>query len=51
MSTAPPRDYNGTRPLVCWPLFWQVMAAKRTETRPSWWAVMAARLREWLKAN
>ena len=48
MSTATPRDYHGDRPQVCWPLFWQVMAAKRTETGRHWWAVMAARVRQWL---
>jgi hypothetical protein len=46
MSTATPRDYHGDRPQVCWPRYWQVMAAKATETRP-WWAVMAARIKEW----
>jgi hypothetical protein len=25
-----------------------VMAAKRTETGPPWWEVMAARIREWM---
>ena len=34
MSTRTPRDYHGQNPLICWPLYWQVMAAKRTETKP-----------------
>lgn len=51
MSTRTPRDYNGEAPLICWPLYWQVMAAKRTETRQGWWQVMAARIREWLKLS
>ncbi len=48
MTTATPRDYHGDRPQVCWPIYWQMMAAKRTETGPPWWAVMAARIREWM---
>jgi hypothetical protein len=44
-------DHAHDRPLVNWCQFWQVMAAKRTETRPRWWAAMAARLREWLKPS
>ena len=40
------RDYNGQAPLVCWPTYWQVMAARPTEPAP-WWAVMAAKVREW----
>ena len=51
MSTKTPRDYHGEAPLICWPLYWSVMAAKRTETGPSWWQVMAARIREWLKLS
>jgi hypothetical protein len=45
MTTAPARDYHGDRPQICWPSYWQVMAAKATETRP-WWAVMAVRVRQ-----
>ena len=34
------------RPMVNWCQYWQVMAARSAETRP-WWAVMAAKVREW----
>ena len=44
MSTRP-RDYHGEAPLILWPVYWSVMAARSTETRP-WWAVMAAKVRE-----
>jgi hypothetical protein len=27
MTTAPARDYHGDRPQICWPSYWQVMAA------------------------
>lgn len=47
MSTQTPRDYDGSAPLICWPIYWQVMAARSTESGPPWWAVMAARVREW----
>jgi hypothetical protein len=40
-------DHYHDRPMVDWRRYWQVMAAKPTET-PPWWAVMAARVREWL---
>jgi len=39
------------RPLVDWCRYWQVMAARSTETRQGWWQVMAARIREWLKLS
>jgi hypothetical protein len=38
-------DHYHNRPMVNWCAYWQVMAARPTETRP-WWAVMAARIRE-----
>jgi hypothetical protein len=38
-------DHYHDRPMVDWQRYWQVMAAKRTETRP-WWAVMAAMVRQ-----
>ncbi len=41
-------DHTHERPMVNWQRYWQVMAAKRTETGPSWWQVMAARIRQWL---
>jgi hypothetical protein len=40
-------DHYHNRPMVNWCEFWQMMAAKPTESRP-WWAVMAARIRQWL---
>jgi hypothetical protein len=40
-------DHTHDRPLVNWCQYWQVMAARPTETRP-WWAVMAAKVREWM---
>jgi hypothetical protein len=43
-------DHYHNRPMVNWCAYWQVMAARPTETRP-WWAVMAARIREWLTIN
>jgi hypothetical protein len=39
-------DHYHERPMVNWQRYWQVMAAKRTETGPPWWAVMAARIRQ-----
>jgi hypothetical protein len=39
-------DHTHDRPMVNWCQYWQMMAAKRTETVPPWWAVMAARVRE-----
>jgi hypothetical protein len=41
-------DHTHDRPMVNWCQYWQVMAAKRTETGPPWWEVMAARIRQWL---
>jgi hypothetical protein len=40
-----PGDHYHNRPLVNWCQYWQMMAAKATET-PPWWAVMAARVRQ-----
>lgn len=51
MNPRTPRDYDGSAPLICWPLYWSVMAARSTETRQGWWSVMAARVREWLKLS
>ena len=42
-------DHTHDRPMINWCSYWQVMAAKRTETCPSWLSVMAARVREWLQ--
>jgi hypothetical protein len=42
MSTG---DHYHEKPMVDWLRYWQVMAAKATETRP-WWAVMAAKVRQ-----
>jgi hypothetical protein len=39
-------DHTHDRPMVNWQRYWQVMAAKRTETGPHWWEVMAARIRQ-----
>jgi hypothetical protein len=39
-------DHCHTRPMVNWCAFWQVMAARPTETGPPWWEVMAARIRQ-----
>jgi hypothetical protein len=39
-------NHTHDRPMVNWCAFWQVMAARSTEPAP-WWAVMAARVREW----
>ena len=44
-------DHTHERPMVDWCQYWQVMAAKRTETGPTWWAVMAAKVREWFKLS
>jgi len=44
MSTG---DHTHDRPLVDWQRYWQVMATKATETRP-WWAVLVAKVRQWL---
>jgi hypothetical protein len=40
-------NHTHDRPMVNWCAFWQVMAARSAETAP-WWAVMAARVREWM---
>jgi hypothetical protein len=39
-------NHTHDRPMVNWCQFWQVMAARPTEPAP-WWAVMAAKVREW----
>ena len=39
-------NHTHDRPMVNWCAFWQVMAARSTEPAP-WWAVMAAKVREW----
>jgi hypothetical protein len=41
-------DHTHDRPMVNWCAYWQVMAARSAETRP-WWAVMAARVREYIR--
>ena len=43
MSTG---DHYHTRPLVNWCQYWQVMAARSTETGLPWWRVMAAKVRQ-----
>jgi hypothetical protein len=43
-------NHTHDRPMVNWCAFWQVMAARSAETRP-WWAVMAAKVREWFKLS
>lgn len=48
MSTG---DHYHDRPLVNWCSYWQVMAAKRAETGPRWWQVMAARVKEWFRLS
>ena len=48
MSTG---DHYHDRPMVNWCQYWQVMAARSTETRQGWWQVMAAKVREWLKLS
>jgi hypothetical protein len=40
-------NHTHDRPMVNWCQYWQVMAARSAETRP-WWAVMAAKVREWM---
>jgi len=45
MSTG---DHYHEKPMVDWLRYWQVMAARSTETGLPWWRVMAARVREWL---
>ena len=40
-------DHTHDRPCVNWCEFWQALAARSAET-PPWWAVMAARVREWM---
>ena len=40
-------DHYHDRPMVNWCAYWQMMAAKRTETGLPWWKVMAARIKEW----
>jgi hypothetical protein len=51
MSTGRPTvtEYHGDRPLICWPIYWQALAAKRAKL--PWWAVMAAKVRERLTIN
>jgi hypothetical protein len=43
-------NHTHDRPMVNWCSYWQVMAARPTEPAP-WWAVMAAKVREWWQAH